>query len=266
MTQPPPDTTSSTAFTFDLDAEEVWLSEDPGTAHHPVVLSQGTYGPKVGLPAVLAVLRRHDVRATFFVPGRVALAHPAAVELILAAGHELAHHGHTHRAPAGLSLDEEREELDLGLAALRRFGVEPRGYRAPSWDVSPRTLDLVAERGLTYSSNFMDDVRPYVHPSCDVVELPVHWTLDDAAHFWFSGDTWTKKISTNAEVEQIMAAESEGIGAMGGCVVYTFHPQVIGRPGRLPLLERLLRRAVSDSSTWVATSAEIAAETRKQES
>ncbi|MET1132224.1 MAG: polysaccharide deacetylase [Aeromicrobium sp.] len=266
MTSLPPGTTSWTAFTFDLDAEEVWLAEDPTSARRPALLSQGSYGPKVGLPAVLKLLRLHDVRSTFYVPGRVVETHPGAVESILEAGHEVAHHGYTHRAPADLSLQEEAEELDRGLAALRGLGVEPRGYRAPSWDLSPHTLGLVAERGIDYSSNFMDDVRPYVHSSCDVVELPVHWTLDDAAHYWFAGDTWTKKISTNAEVEQIMVAESEGIAAMNGCVVYTFHPQIIGRPGRLPLLEKLLRRAVSDASTWVATSAEIAAQTRKQAS
>ncbi|MFC5179410.1 polysaccharide deacetylase family protein [Nocardioides taihuensis] len=266
MTTPPPGTTSSASFTFDLDAEEVWLAEDPTASRRPVLLSQGAYGPRVGLPAVLGLLRAHGVRATFFVPGRVAETYPAAVESVLEAGHEVAHHGHTHRAPAELSLDEEVDEFERGLAALRHVGVVPTGYRAPSWDFSPHTLGLVADHGFDYSSNFMDEVRPYVHPSRDVVELPVHWTLDDAAHYWFAADTWTKKISTNGEVEQIMVAEADGIAAMHGCAVYTLHPQIIGRPGRLPLLDELLRRAASDPSVWVATAAEIAAHTRKQES
>jgi peptidoglycan-N-acetylglucosamine deacetylase len=263
---PPPGTTSSASFTFDLDAEEVWLAENPTAARHPVLLSQGTYGPKVGLPAVLRLLRAHGVRSTFFVPGRVAETHPGAVESILGDGHEVAHHGYTHRTPAELTVDEEVEEFERGLAALGRFGVEPKGYRAPSWDVSPETLALAARYGFDYSSNFMDDVRPYIHASNELVELPVHWALDDAAHYWFAADTWTKKISTNTEVEQIMTAEADGIAAMAGCAVYTFHPQIIGRPGRLPLLEELLRRALADSSVWVASSAEVAARARKQAS
>ena len=42
------------SFTFDFDAEEVWIGEDPENAHRPGVLSQGTYGAKVAVPALLA--------------------------------------------------------------------------------------------------------------------------------------------------------------------------------------------------------------------
>jgi peptidoglycan-N-acetylglucosamine deacetylase len=38
------------AFTFDFDAESVWLADDPGNAKRPGVLSQGTHGAKVALP------------------------------------------------------------------------------------------------------------------------------------------------------------------------------------------------------------------------
>jgi hypothetical protein len=40
------------AFTFDFDAEEAWLGEDPANADRPGVLSQGTYGAKWGVPLV----------------------------------------------------------------------------------------------------------------------------------------------------------------------------------------------------------------------
>src|SRR6185503_5802709 len=91
---------AAVAFTFDFDAEEVWIGEDPENAHRPGVLSQGTYGAKVAVPALLALLERRGVRATFFVPGRVAERHPGRVEAIVNAGHELAHHGYTHTSPS----------------------------------------------------------------------------------------------------------------------------------------------------------------------
>ena len=74
------------SFTFDFDAEEVWIGEDPENAHRPGVLSQGTYGAKVAVPALLALLERRGVRATFFVPGRVAERHPGRVEAIVEGG------------------------------------------------------------------------------------------------------------------------------------------------------------------------------------
>jgi peptidoglycan/xylan/chitin deacetylase (PgdA/CDA1 family) len=249
---------SSMAFTFDLDAEEVWIGENAGAVQRPVTLSQGHYGPRVAVPAILALLTRHDIVATFFIPGRVAETYPRCVEAILEAGHEVAHHGYTHRAPSLLAEAEEREEFERSIAALRTFGVEPVGYRAPSWDLTNRTIGLAAAYGFRYSSNFMSDIRPFMHAATGLMEVPVHWTLDDAAHFWFSGDTWTKAIATNSQVEEIFAAEARGIARLGGCCVYTFHPQIIGRPGRLELLDSMLGEAARRTGVWVTTTANIA--------
>lgn len=250
------------AFTFDFDAEEVWIGDDPANAERPGVLSQGTYGAKVAVPLILDLLRRYEIRATFFVPGRVAERHPHRVEEIVAAGHELAHHGYTHVSPARLSADEEEVELVRGLEALRPFGAPLIGYRSPSWDFSPRTLDLLEKHGFEYSSNLMDDIRPYRHEGRRLVELPVQWILDDAPHFWFGPADWTRKIATTAEAEQIWREELLGIRELAGLCVFTFHPQIVGRPSRLALLERMLAFARGEGDIWIASCAEIAERVR----
>lgn len=254
----PHDATCAACFTFDFDAEEVWIGEDPNNADRPGVLSQGTYGAKVAVPAILELLERLGVRATFFVPGRVAERHPQQVRQIVSAGHELAHHGYTHRAVTSLDPAEEEEELRRGLEVLRTFSPDIVGYRSPSWELTPRTLLLVSEYGLTYSSNLMDDIRPYRHAETGTVELPISWVLDDAPHFWFDGASWTRKIATNDEVRSIWMAEFDGIRAMGGAFVLTMHPQIIGRPGRLPLLEELIGYVSGHRDVWVTTAREIA--------
>jgi peptidoglycan/xylan/chitin deacetylase (PgdA/CDA1 family) len=161
------------SFTFDFDAEEVWIAEDPANADRPGILSQGTYGAKVGVPEILKLLERVGVTATFFVPGRVAERHPERVADIVAAGHELAHHGYTHTSPTAMTRDEEENELVKGLEMLRSFGAEVVGYRSPAWDFSSHTLALLEAHGFAYSSNLMDDVRPYRHPGTSVVEVPI---------------------------------------------------------------------------------------------
>jgi peptidoglycan/xylan/chitin deacetylase (PgdA/CDA1 family) len=246
------------AFTFDFDAEEVWLARDPANERRPGVLSQGTYGAKVGVPLILELLERHRVRATFFVPGRVAERHPERVQQIVAAGHELGHHGYTHRTPHLLSPDEEEDELVRAREILQGFGAEVVGYRSPGWDFSPSTLPLLQKHGFRYSSNFMDDLRPYRHEGTPIVELPVQWLLDDAPHFWFARDYWTKRIAPAAEVETIWLEELAGIRDLGGLCVFTMHPQVIGRPSRLAMLDRVLTAAKGEEA-WIATCAEIAA-------
>ena len=245
-------------ISFDFDAEEVWIGENPENAQRPGTLSQGTYGAKVAVPAILAMLDRLDITASFFIPGRVAERHSAQVAQIIAAGHEVGHHGYTHTSPTKLGAEAEEAELIKGLEILNALGATVRGYRSPAWDFSPHTLELLVKHGFTYSSNLMDDIKPYRHPGHDIIELPVHWTLDDAPHFWFDSASWNKTIRTSAEVRSLWTEEFGGIRGIGGLFMLTMHPQIIGRPGRLLMLEEFLGWMKSHSDVWIATAGEVA--------
>ena len=257
MTTWPEGAQSAFVMSFDFDAEEVWIGEDPANAHRPGVLSQGTHGPRVAIPLLLDLLDRHGIPATFFVPGKDAERHASAVRDILAAGHEVGHHGYTHTSVLQLDAEQERAELTRGLEVLTGLGATVTGYRSPSWDLTAITLDLLKEHGFTYSSNLMADIRPYTHAN-GIVELPVHWVLDDAAHFWFDGATWTKTIRNNDEVMRLWVDETEGIHALGGLTMLTTHPMLIGRPGRLRLLDEYLAWVKGIPGIWIATAHDVA--------
>lgn len=246
------------SLTFDFDAEELWIGENPQNATRPGVLSQGAYGPRVGVPLILDLLAKHQVRATFFVPGKDALRHPQSVVDILAAGHEVAHHGHSHTNPTTLSPQAEREELYQGLEVLRSLGADVVGYRSPSWEFTDQTLDLLQEAGFAYSSNLLNDIRPYRHRDHDLVEVPVSWILDDAPHFWFANDTWDKTIRSTREVMEVWQPEIDGIAKLGGHVMLTFHPMLSGRPSRLAMLEQLIVD-LKQADAWIGTVRDTAA-------
>ena len=144
------------------------------------------------------------------------------------------------------------------IAAASQSAGPVTGYRSPSWDLSPHTLDLLLDHGLRYSSNLMDDIRPYPIEGRPLVEVPISWILDDAAHFWFDGASWTKNIANTADVRAIWEAEFEGIRTLGGAAVFTMHPQIIGRPGRLAFLDSFLSFVTGHDDVWVATAGEIA--------
>ncbi len=62
------------------------------------------------------------------------------------------------------SVEEERQEIQQCKKIMKDLlGVVPRGYRAPGFEVLPGGLDVVAEEGFAYSTNFMDCDHPYVH-------------------------------------------------------------------------------------------------------
>jgi peptidoglycan-N-acetylglucosamine deacetylase len=248
---------SAFALTLDFDAEEVWIGEDPSNAGRPGVLSQGTYGAKVGVGLILDLLERRGITATFFVPGRVVERHREQVSRIVEAGHELAHHGYTHTHPGRLSAEREAEEFAKALDLLGRFGSPVVGYRSPAFDFSPATMGILESHGMAYSSNLMDDLYPYRHPN-GIVELPVQWMLDDAPHFWFANSSWTKSITPPDQVLEMWKAETRGIHELGGLTVLALHPQIIGRPSRLAMLDRYLDFVQALDGVHIATCADIA--------
>ncbi|WP_426243068.1 polysaccharide deacetylase family protein [Nocardioides sp. LHG3406-4] len=249
---------SGFAISLDFDAEEVWIGEDPANADRPGVLSQGTYGAKVAVGLILELLERRGITATFFVPGRVVERHRPQVEQIVAAGHELAHHGYTHTHPNRLTAEEESRDFTRAYDLLTGVGATVSGYRSPAFDFSPATLDIMAAHGIVYSSSLMDDLYPYRHPN-GVVELPVQWILDDAPHFWFANSSWTKTIAPTSHVFEIWCEETAAIHDLGGLTMLALHPQIIGRPSRLVMLERYLEFVQSLEGIHIGTCAEIAA-------
>jgi peptidoglycan/xylan/chitin deacetylase (PgdA/CDA1 family) len=250
---------------FDLDAETVWWDDATRGKGKPVPVSHGRYGPKVALPRILELLQRHRIRATFFIPVWVAENHPQSVRAIVEAGHEIGAHGVRHESPSGLDPAEEARLLKESRAALTRItGLQPRGYRAPSWALSDVTLELVAREGFLYSSNLMDADLPYVHDKpAGLVELPVSWVLDDAAHFWFDEESWNKPLVSAGSVLQIWKEEFEAIYEQGGFFNLTMHPQFIGRPARLKMLDEFLRWVGAFPAVWIAPGEEVARRVRE---
>ena len=261
--------TAAAAFTFDVDAESAVLWGAPQAAQRMGVMSHQAYGPLVGVPRLLALLDRHGVRSTFFVPGFTAHRYPGVVRDIVAAGHEVAHHGYLHEQPPALSAEEEVVALDRGIAALEEVaGLRPIGYRAPMWDLSWRTPALLAERGFLYDSTLMDADVPYelalVPGSTEsIVEIPIQWALDDWEQFCYLPDvSGSGLIETPAKARELWQAEYDAMVLERGCWVLTNHPFLIGRPSRIRELDVLLSHVVSDPASWVASLGEIATHVR----
>ncbi|MEV0699772.1 polysaccharide deacetylase family protein [Saccharopolyspora sp. NPDC050389] len=128
-------------LSFDVDAETLWEARDPDSAAKPVWLSQGRYGPTVGLPRIMRLLARHGIPASFFVPGVVIERYPAEIGTIVEAGFDIGHHSHTHTWAQNLSKEQEREEFERAYRVIEEFtGRAPRGYRSPAAEFMPNTL------------------------------------------------------------------------------------------------------------------------------
>ncbi|MFC8502138.1 polysaccharide deacetylase [Pedococcus sp. NPDC057267] len=261
---------AAASFTFDVDAESCVLAHDPGAVNRMSLMSHQSYGPKVAVPKLLAMLARQEVRATFFVPGFTAESHPDMLRAIVDAGHEIGHHGYLHEQMQGISRDTEAGYLDRGLDALHSVaGVVPVGYRAPWWEMNWHTPELLAERGFRYDSSLLDGDAPYrfqVSPgsSRDIVEIPVDWALDDWEQYaFYPGWTGSGVIESPNKAKELWFLEAQAQHAQGGCWVLTNHPFISGRPGRLAALEQLVEEVKGLDGMWVTTLAEIAEHTAR---
>jgi peptidoglycan/xylan/chitin deacetylase (PgdA/CDA1 family) len=261
---------AAASFSFDVDAESAILHAAPSSASRPGVMSHQSYGPLVGVPRILDILDRHGVRSTFFVPGYTADRYPGVVRDIVAAGHEIAHHGYLHETLEGVDPETEASYLDRGLEALERVaGVRPVGYRAPMWEPTWATPGLLAARGFLYDSSLMDADHPYELSVADVsgtpsiVEVPIHWALDDWEQYCFvPGVSGEGLIESPAKAAEIWSLELDAMREVGGCFTLTNHPFLTGRPSRARVLERVVEQAVEYGDVWIASLQEVAEHVR----
>jgi peptidoglycan-N-acetylglucosamine deacetylase len=253
--------TSAVCLTFDLDAETAWISRDPENINRISVLSMGAYGPKVGVPLILDFLDANGLTATFFVPGWTAERHPATVAEIHRRGHEVGHHGYLHEALEGRSRDEEEAILTRTSRILADItGTPPVGYRAPLYEITAETTDLLRTHGFLYASNLLDTLWPYLHPGAPpLVELPVQWLLDDGPFFAFGlRPPLYRQIFPPSAVLSAWKDEFRGMHPLGGAYTLILHPQYIGRPSRLLMLQALVDYMRTFPGVWFTHGAELA--------
>lgn len=270
-------------ITFDFDALSGWIARGMTT---PTPISRGEFGANVALPRILALLEKFAVPSSWFIPGHTLETYPEQCRQVTTAGHEIGHHGWTHRAPASLSREQEEAELARANAQIKKLtGRGARGYRSPTWDLSPHTVDLLLAHEFIYDSSMMgDDYTPYRVRRGDritleqpavfgartkLVEMPVSWSLDDFPHFeYIRTPDWIMPGLMNAN--NVLANWVDDFiylrdNLEWGVITYTFHPFVIGRGHRMLVLEKLLR-TLKDSGAVFMRLEEAAAEYEQRNS
>ena len=153
---------------FQTDQKEIWLTIDDGP--HPE-----------NTPKILALLKRFEARATFFVIGDHVKAHPQLTRAILEQGHTLGNHTATHPTALfwGLWRRAAAREIDGGVAAIQEAtGIIPTWFRAPvgmanlfvhqviqqrrmkiiGW--SARGFDAVKRDAATVAGKILSEIRP----------------------------------------------------------------------------------------------------------
>lgn len=239
-------------LSFDVDNETIWLRNNDTNVGG---LSQGEYGSRVALGRILKLLDENEIPASFFGPAVSFSLAPQMIEMIQAPGrHEIGVHGWIHERNATLPREDEERLLRQAVQRMTELiGKRPIGYRAPSWNFSDNTLDLLLEMGFLYDSSLMADDRPYEivangEPT-GFVELPVDWILDDAPLMNPLGD----RYESPRDVLEVYKDEFDVAYEEGTMFLLTMHPHYIGHRSRIVVLRELIEHINKKSDVWFGT-------------
>lgn len=256
----------------DFDAHSVWM----GTfgLSSPSYLSRGEFGAEVGVPRLLNLFERYDIKTTWCTPAHTMMTFTDRFNSILEAGHEIAAHGCWHEPVPKLDAHDERRLMEKTLEVHDKYvGTKPRGYRSPAWDFTENTLELLEEYGFEWDSSLMArDFEPY-HPRpvkvgwedgstfgdpSPILEFPVSWFLDD-----FPAAEYIPGVNQGLGSSDVMFQRFKDHfdyayrNAPGQMLAITVHPQTIGRAHHMIGLEKLIEYMSSFPGTWFAPLSEI---------
>lgn len=224
------------------------------------------YGLRAGYWRVMALLDEHGVRATLNACGRAIARSPWVAADAVARGHEVACHGWRWEPHAHMAEADERAAIARAVAAIRdACGVRPVGWHTRSTP-SPNTRRLLVEDGgfLYDSDAYSDDLpfwtrvgeRPHlvIPYAFDTNDMHFHQGMqrfalaDDFAAYTIDALDWLWR--EGAHHPKMMS-----IG---------LHLRMIGRPGRIGALERILRHIRDKGQVWTARRDQIAQHWRER--
>ncbi len=213
------------------------------------------YGSRLGVPRLLAALAKVDATASFAMNSRWATRFPALTAQILAAGHEIVAHSTDMNGTiaTGLAETDERALIAASLDELAAAtGARPQGWLSIAHSQSWNTPRLLAEAGVGYCLDWVNDELPYrmTTPAGPLVNLPLNHELSDRQVIG------TCQQSAESFAEQLRDAyvwlDGE-VDANGGRMLpIHLTPYISALPYRIDAIEALLAWLAAQPGAWFA--------------
>ena len=228
----------------------------PRPAPDVLAYSHRDFGNRVGVWRIFELLDRLGMRASVSQNVAALEHHPEIAQACVERGWEIFSHGvYNTRYLLDLDESEERAVIEDVIETVQRCaGTRPVGWLSPALTNTPRTLDLLAEYGFTYTCDLFHDDQPFPVRvrSGRLISMPYTLDLNDVVvlqTYLYSPDEYAQMI-----IDQFDVLHAEG----GRVMCVALHPYLVGQAHRVAPLERALAHIAGREDVWIATGREIA--------
>ena len=222
-------------------------------------LTHREYGHRVGIFRLMQVLEKHGITPTVAMDALTAQHYPYLVRYCLQRGCEIIAHGiaATRMISSKMSETEERNYIRETITTLTQVtGQTPVGWLSPEYGQSARTPQLLAQAGIRYVCDWVNDEQPYrMHtPVGELFALPIMLELDDVHALW------ERRVPV-ARYGTLLKDSFRRLyrdGAQSGrLLVLHVHPWLMGQPFRIRYLDEALQFITRHQGVWLANGTSI---------
>ncbi|MFN0301974.1 MAG: polysaccharide deacetylase family protein [Burkholderiales bacterium] len=216
------------------------------------------FGARVGVWRMMDVMERYGVKGTVALNSDVCARYPRIIEAGNKLGWEWMGHGSNNSILLNQQSEDEERALIRHIVQTIQAGTgkKPRGWLGPALTESHRTLDLLAEAGIEYVGDWVNDEQPYPMrvKSGSMISIPYSIEVNDIPVF-------VDQKKTGEEFSRLICDEFDGLyedGAKTGRVMaIALHPFLIGHAHRAKYFAQALAHVTSRIEVWVTTGGEI---------
>jgi allantoinase len=216
------------------------------------------YGVRVGIWRMMEVMERYGVKGTVALNSDVCARYPRIIEEGKKLGWEWMGHGNNNSTLfAGQSEAEERALIkDVVTTISKSVGKAPRGWLSPALSETMRTLDILAENGIEYVGNWVNDDQPYPMrvKKGSMIAMPYSVEINDIPallDLHQSPETFGQMICDQFDVLYEDGAQS------GRVMSICLHPFLVGYPHRSKYFAKALHHITSRQEVWLTTGGAI---------
>lgn len=224
----------------------------------PCIESHFEYGTRAAWWRIMDLFDAHGVKVTVSSCGRAVERSPDLARDAARRGHEVSAHGWRWESHAGMDETTERRVIAQTVAAIERVtGQRPLGWHTRSAASSNTRRLLVEEGGFLYDSDAYNDDLPYEVRVAGRRHLVIPYAFDTNDMQFHNAGPFRGADFSDYVIDAFdwLAREGEVAPKM---MSIGLHLRMIGRPGRIGALDRILGHIRSRGTAWVAPRVAIA--------